>query len=181
MLGLRLGEALAVAWTDVDLKAGTLHVRRTLQRTKTGLAFGEPKRERSRRTVTLPDSLVAILRRHSVRQKKERLRAGGDWQNSRLVFTTPIGTALDDRNVRREFKAILADARFPDIRIHDLRHTCATLLLVQGVHPRTVTETLVHSQISLTMDTYSHVLPTLTKDAAQKMDAILTGRKVGMN
>ena len=109
------------------------------------------------------------------------LLAGGDWQNSGLVFTTPIGTALDDRNVRREFKAILADAKLPDIRIHDLRHTYATLLLVQGVHPRTVMETLGHSQISLTMDTYSHVLPTLTKDAAQKMDAILTGRKVGMN
>lgn len=93
---------------------------------------------------------------------------------SGLVFTTSIGTALDERNVRREFRAILDAAKLPVMRIHDLRHTCASLLLAQGVHPRVVMETLGHSQISITMDTYSHVMPALGVEAAQKMSAALT-------
>jgi len=90
------------------------------------------------------------------------------------VFTTSIGIALDERNVRREFKAILDAAKLPAMRIHDLRHTSASLLLAQGVHPRAVMETLGHSQISITMDTYSHVMPALGMEAAEKMNAAVT-------
>ena len=117
----------------------------------------EPKSERSLRTVALPEVAVKGLKRHRNRQRKERLKAGSWWNPSNLVFTSTIGTPLDERNVRKAFRAILHNAKLPKIRIHDLRHTCASLLLAQGVNPRVVMETLGHSQISLTLDTYSHV------------------------
>jgi integrase len=96
------------------------------------------------------------------------------------VFTTGIGTALDERNVRRAFKSILDAAKLPKMRIHDLRHTCASLLLAQGVHPRVVMETLGHSQISITMNTYSHVMPALGAEAAEKMHGAVTSTPVGV-
>lgn len=174
-VGLRLGESLGLAWGDVDLSARTLRVRRALQRFDGKLRFVEPKSESSNRRVALPESAVDVLRRHRVRQKTERLLAGERWRETGLVFTTTIGTPLDDRNVRKAFRELLDAAELPPMRIHDLRHTCASLLLAQGVHPRVVMETLGHSQISLTLDTYSHVMPTLERDAADRMDAVLTG------
>lgn len=90
------------------------------------------------------------------------------------MFTSSIGTPFEPRNVTRQFKALLTAANLPNIRLHDLRHSCATLLLAQGVNPRVVMETLGHSQVSLTLNTYSHVLPALQADAAAKMNAILT-------
>jgi integrase len=117
---------------------------------------------------------VKALNRCRVRQLEMRLAAGKRWQESGFVFTTPNGTVLDPRNVTRAFKSILAANSLPPIRIHDLRHSCATLLLAQGVSPRVVMETLGHSQVSLTLNTYSHVLPALQEDAASKMDAILS-------
>jgi integrase len=122
----------------------------------------------------MPSVVMSALRAHRTRQLEERLAAGGEWRDSGLVFTSPIGTALDPRNATREFHALLKITETPTIRFHDLRHTAATLLLVQGVDPRTIMETLGHSQISLKMNTYSHVLPTLQADAAAKLDAILT-------
>jgi integrase len=106
-------------------------------------------------------------------QKIQRLAAGGEWLDTGLVFTTPLGAALDDSKVRKEFKALLAKAELPTMRLHDLRHTCATLLIAQGVHPRVVMETLGHSQISITMDLYAHVTSTMQADAAAKMDAAI--------
>ena len=102
------------------------------------------------------------------------MAAGGDWQDSGLVFATPLGSPLDARNMTREYKALLQAAELPNIRFHDLRHAAATLLLAQGVDPRTIMECLGHSQISLTLNTYSHVLPALQADAAAKLDAILS-------
>jgi integrase len=103
-------------------------------------------------------------------------RAGPLWQEWGLVFTTAVGTPLDSSNVRRAFKRLLRAAGLPaTVRLHDLRHTATTLLLAQGVHPRLVMETLGHSQISLTLDTYSHVLPALRQEVAERMDAILRG------
>jgi hypothetical protein len=104
--------------------------------------------------------------------------AGSKWVDSALVFTSTIGTALDERNVRREFKSLLKSAELPEMRLHDLRHTTATLLLGQGVHPRVVMETLGNSQVSLTLDRYSHVPPGLQEEAAKSMDAA-TGCQIG--
>ena len=173
-VGLRKGEALGLRWDDVDLEAGTLSVRKQLQRVDGKLQLVDLKTDRSRRTITLPSISVDALRRHRVRQLEERLVAGRRWSDSGLVFTTTIGTPIDARNLSRWFHEHRERAGIRRVRFHDLRHTCATLLLVQGVHPRVVMDILGHSQISLTLDTYSHVIPSLQAEAAEKMDALLS-------
>jgi len=173
--GLRRGEALALSWDDIDLEAGTLHVRRTVSRIKGEFVWGEPKSKRSRRSIPLPGVCVDALRAHRVRQSAERLAVGPAWQDSGLVFTTAVGTPFEGSSLLRAFHALLESAGLPKRRLHDLRHTCATLLLVQGVPARVVMETLGHSQIALTLNTYSHVLPVMQRDAADLMDAALRG------
>jgi len=125
----------------------------------------------------MPQVVITALKVHRKRQLEERLAAGSEWLDAELVFTSPIGTPLDLRNATREFPAMLAKASLPSVRFHDLRHTAATLLLAQGVDPRTIMETLGHSQISLTLNTYSHVLPALQAEAAKKIDVILGGNR----
>jgi integrase len=174
-LGLRQGEALGLRWPDVDLDAGTLTVRVALQRLGKETRLVEPKSARSRRTVVMPPSVVAALRAHRLRQWEEKLLAGGRWQENGLVFASTIGTPLDARNVVRQFKASLERAGLPDMRWHDLRHTCASLLLAMGTSARTVMDLLGHSQIGLTMNTYSHVVPELKREAADRMERLLTG------
>ena len=153
-----------------DLQA----VRKALTEVKTSVQFTEPKSTRSRRTIALPTVAITALKAHRVRQLEVRLVAGGRWQERGLVFASSVGTALEPRNVTRQFKALLATANLPSIRLHDLRHSCATLLLAQGVNARTIMETLGHSQISLTLNTYSHVLPALQREAAERIDALLS-------
>jgi integrase len=123
----------------------------------------------------MPQVVMAALKTHRRLQLEERMAAGAGWKESGLVFTSPIGTALDSRNVTRVFRSMLIAAKVPLVRFHDLRHTAATLLLNQGVDPRTIMETLGHSQISLTLNTYSHVLPALQTAAADKLDAVVNG------
>jgi integrase len=174
-LGLRRGEALGLHWQDVDLEAGAITVRVTLQRIRGSLQLVEPKTGHSRRTIRLPQIAITALRAHRTQQIQERLLAGSTWQDTGMVFTSHVGTPIDPRNLNRQFDKIVEKAGLPKMRFHDLRHTCATLLLVQGVHPRVVMETLGHSRISETMDRYSHVIPALQQDAANKLDELLTG------
>ena len=174
-VGLRRGEALGLRWTDVEFDAGALAVRAALQRVNGKLQLVQPKTARSRRTIALPQSVIVALHRHRVRQLQERLLAGQRWHDTGFVFTTTLGTPLDPRNVYRHFQRALDKAGLPRKRFPDLRHTCATLLLAQGVHPRVVMDILGHSQIALTMDTYSHVIPALQREAAGRMDALLAG------
>ncbi|OFV90135.1 MAG: hypothetical protein A3G76_12560 [Acidobacteria bacterium RIFCSPLOWO2_12_FULL_65_11] len=141
---------------------------------KTSLHLVEPKSARSRRTINLPAVAVKALRAHRVSQLEARLAAGSRWRDGGFVFTSSIGTPIEPRRISKEFRALLMTAELPTIRLHDLRHSCATLLLAQGVSPRVVMEILGHSQVSLTLNTYSHVLPALQQDAARKMDAILS-------
>ena len=118
--------------------------------------------------------IYGLSRAHRAHQNAERLGLGEAWQKElSLVFTTAVGTPLDARNVTRQFKGHLERAGLPESRFHDLRHSCASLLLAQGVHPRVVMEMLGHSRISMTMDTYSHVLPELQREAAVRMDTAL--------
>jgi integrase len=169
-LGLRQGETLGLWWSDVDLDTGLLRVRRALQRQRGGgLVFTEPKTMRSKRTIPLPPPLVEALRQHQERQEKEQLAAGTLWRSSPCVFTTPIGTPVDPRNDYREFKKLITRAGLPSVRLHDLRHTAASLLLAQNVPARVVMEILGHSQIALTMNTYSHVAPEVSREAAERM------------
>ncbi|MBA2452911.1 MAG: site-specific integrase, partial [Chloroflexia bacterium] len=161
-------------WEDVNLDDGLVHVRGQLQWIDGKPRITPTKTTRSRRTIPLPAVTIDALRQHRVRQLEERLMLGGEWNDHGLVFTTSLGTPLDARNVRRWFTRLLEDANLPVLRFHDLRHSCATLLLAQGVAPRLIMETLGHSQISLTMNCYAHVLPTMQRESASLMDAILT-------
>ena len=171
-LGLRQGEALGLSWDAIYFEKGTLAVRRALQRVSGKLIFVEPKTSRSRRTLHLPQFVLTALRAHQMRQEQERMLAGSRWRESNLVFCTGIGTPLDGPNVTHRLQRLLHDAELPRMRFHDLRHACASLLLFKGIHPRVVMETLGHSQISLTMNTYSHVVPALQREAADKMDEV---------
>lgn len=172
-LGLRQGETLGLRWQDVDMKDQRLTVVYALQRVDGKLRLVEPKTARSRRSIKLPQVIAELLVEHRKRQVEDRLLAGGRWQQSDLVFTTTIGTPLDGAMVTHRFPQLLASAGLPRIRFHDLRHSCASLLLAQGVSPRVVMETLGHSQISLTMNTYTHVMPAAQAEAANAMDRIL--------
>lgn len=180
-VGLRQGELLGLAWSDLDLDAATLRVRQALQRVGGRLVLVEPKSATSHRVVALPGLVVEALLAHRTRQQRERLLAGSRWHEDprTLVFVTTIGTPLDGITVTRRFQATLKTAGLPHQRFHDLRHACASLLLVQGVAPRVVMETLGHSQISLTMNTYSHVIPALGRAAAEGMDAMLASSGAG--
>ena len=173
--GLRPSEALALRWTDLD--GERIRVQRTLVR-HPGLAWSlqEPKTSRSRRTVALPKSAVRALQQHKAKQNEEKLRAGSDYEDHGLIFASRHGTPLDGRLlVRRCFKPLLQAAELPDIRLYDLRHTCATLLLAAGDNPKIVSERLGHSTITLTMDTYSHVLPDMQQASAEKLEGMLFG------
>jgi integrase len=174
--GIRLGEALGLKWDDVDLNSGRLTVRRCLQRQRgKGLVFVEPKTARSRRSIHLAPGTVSALTRHKRGvQAQERLRAGEVWQEHGLVFATEIGRPLEGGYVNERFHRAIAAAGVPDLRVHDLRHTAATLLLTRGVHPKIVQEMLGHSTISLTLDTYSHVAPGLHAVAATQMETLFT-------
>jgi integrase len=173
-LGLRQGEALGLWWEDIDLTTGLLRVRRALQRQRgDGLVFTDPKTQRSKRTLPLPAPLLTALRDHQQQQAKEQITAGPLWRGSPCVFTTPVGTPIDPRNDYREFKKLLARAELPSVRLHDLRHTAASLLLAQSVPARVVMEILGHSAIALTMNTYSHVAPEVSREAAERMARLL--------
>lgn len=171
--GLRRGEALALHWQDVDLDTAVLRVRWTLSRTSTGLELGEPKTEKSRRTVPLPRSAVAALREHRKRQAAEQLAAGPTWQRTGLVFTSEIGTALEPRNVLRRFEALAERAGLSGVHLHTLRHSAASFLLAAGTHTKVVQEHLGHSSYAITADIYSHVAPVQQREAADRLDEAL--------
>ena len=172
-MGLRQGEALGLRWQDVDLALGYLRVAKQLQRVDGRLQLVEPKTARSRRSLALPATIAVRLQEHRLRQDSERALAGSLWIESGLVFTTPEGKPLDGTAITKQFHRHLERAGLPQRRFHDLRHSCATLLLAQGVSPRVVMDVLGHSQIGLTMNTYAHVVPELRREAADRMDRLL--------
>ena len=173
-LGLRKGELLALRWDDVDLDGGVLHVRQNVQRLpEMGLVFGPPKSNKSRRTIPLPAASAKVLRTHRANQAAEALALGPAWVDSGLVFTSTVGTVIEPRNLNRFFDELITKAGVRRIRFHDLRHTCASLLLAQNVPARVVMEILGHSQLAMTTDLYSHVMPTALRAAADAMDRVL--------
>jgi integrase len=171
--GLRRGEALGLHWADVDLDAGMLRVRWNLTRTSQGLQLGEPKTDRSRRTVPLPRSAVETLQAHRARQEDDRRSAGRTWRDNGLVFTTEIGTPLEPRNVLRRFEQLAQRAGLERVHLHTLRHSAASFLLAAGTHTKVVQEHLGHSSYAITADIYSHVGPTLQREAADRLDQAL--------
>jgi integrase len=178
--GLRQGELLGLKWDDLDLDTGKLSVRRTLTASSvyssSGPIFDNPKRAKSQRSIKLTAGAVEALKRHKVIQNEERLRLGTLWEDHNLVFPNRVGKPMDHNNLYyRDFKAALRRAGLPStLRFHDLRHTCATLLLSKNINPKIVQEMLGHATISQTMDTYSHVLPNMQEEAAIAMEVALS-------
>jgi integrase len=172
--GLRQGELLGLKWGDVDLENGLIRVRRTLTRNKGRLLLDEPKTKRSRRTVRLTETAVQALKGHLARQIEQMERLGDLYEDQDLIFATQRGTLTNPTNLRRRsFAPLLEKAALPSIRFHDLRHTCATLLLSSNVNPKIVSEMLGHATIAITLDTYSHVLPTMQDSAARALEDAL--------
>jgi integrase len=175
-VGLRRGELLGLRWTDLELDGEPkLRVGRQLQRMRdgSGRRFVAPKGGKGR-TIRLPARTVEALKAHRARQAQARLKAGSLYQDGGLVFASEIGTPLEPSNIdRRSFKPLLEKAGLPDIRFHDLRHTCATVLLSQGVNPKFVQELLGHADIKLTLGTYSHFLPSMGDQTANAMESAL--------
>jgi integrase len=170
--GLRQGELLGLKWEDVDLEGGKLQVRRTLYKGN----FTTPKTAKSRRTVKLTVRAVEALKRHREAQLEESVPLEGLWQDYGLIFTTHVGTPVNRHNFyTRNFKPLLKKAGLPyAVRFHDLRHTCATLLLSKNVNPKVVSEMLGHANVTVTLDTYSHVLPHMQDGAVDAMESSLS-------
>lgn len=174
-LGLRRGEICGLRWVDVNLAAGTLQITGALQRVNNKLERSLPKTAGSAATLPLPVSLVRALIIHQERQAAERTARGDDWQEHGYVFPSRIGTPLEPGNLNRHLKALLKRAGLPPMRVHDLRHSCASLLIAEGVHPKVIQTILRHANISTTMDVYGHVFPPQQRDAATALAELLDG------
>jgi integrase len=183
--GMRRGELLGLKWQDIDFATSTLHVRRIMTRVPSKLKTEEnkgyveanPKTKKSRRSIRIAPFALTALQRHREAQEEVKKKAGRLWQDHDLVFCTSIGTPLNPERVREPFKALLKEAGLPDIRFHDLRHSAATLLLAMGIHPKIVQEMLGHSNIAMTMDVYSHVLPVMQQEAIDKLNEVMEKQK----
>jgi integrase len=174
--GMRRGELLALKWGELDLDAGTLSVQRSLGRGLTArLEEGEPKSRSGRRRIALSPSIVESLKHHRVRQLEYRLAADEAYQDRGYVFVNETGGHLHPNVLYRRFNALIARAGVPPIRFHDLRHTSATLLLGKGVHGKIVQERLGHANIAMTLDLYSHVTADMQRQAADAIEALISG------
>jgi len=178
--GMRRGELVALKWQDINFVTGTLQVRRILTRIPSkmpgkGYVEAEPKTQKSRRNVVIAPFALKCLKEHRLRQLEEKVKAGPAWQEHDYVFCTSVGTHLNpSKDVLDQLKVLLKKAGLPSIRFHDLRHSAATLLLSEGVHPKIVQELLGHTTISMTMDVYSYVLPSMQQDAIGRLNSALT-------
>jgi integrase len=166
MTGMRRGEAIGLRWSDVDLEAGRIAVRRALVPNGREVVVSEPKTVKGRRVIALDPGTVEVLKGQAARQLGEQ----GAWDEASLetdlVFTQENGAALDPETVTRYFRQAVKKSMLPTIRLHDLRHTHATLALQAGIHPKVVSERLGHATISITLDTYSHAIPAMQEEAA---------------
>jgi len=179
--GMRRGEILGLKWPDIDWEKGVLYVRRTVGRVeKHGMVLSEPKTAKGKRQITLPDFLIDLLELHRGHQLEARQQAGSAWQDQDIVFCSSVGTFMDPSHLRVRFLKLLRNAGLSHMRFHDLRHSMATILLARGVHPKVVQEILGHSDVSITLRVYGHVIPSMHEEAINKMGGILkkqTGEK----
>jgi integrase len=177
VVGLRRGEALALTWSTLDLDASTLRVERSLGVIDGRLSFGPPKSESGRRTVALDVESVRLLRSHKAAQSAEKLALGAGYRDDNLVFVHEDGSPLRPEWVSKRFEVIAKDAGLPRIRLHDLRHSAASLALSAGVPMKVVSERLGHSALAITADIYSHVTDELARESAERVASLVTQRR----
>ncbi len=173
--GMRRGELAGLRWPDVDLDARVLAVRRSRVSVAYRVHDSEPKTKSGRRTVSIDARVAALLRAHRRQQLEERLAWGPAWSDTGYVLTNEDGSPLHPERITVMFGRLVASAGLPRIRLHDLRHTSASLMLSSGVHSKVVSERLGHSSVSITLDLYSHVVPGLQSDAAEKLGDMILG------
>ena len=171
--GMRRGEVLGLRWRDVDLDGRRLSIRQTLISVSYEIRYSTPKTKRGRRSVTIDHHTVAALREHRASQLRQRLTAGPAWEDSDLVFCQADGTPIHPDYFSHAFTRIVETSGLPRIRLHDLRHTHATLALQAGIHPKVVSERLGHANTSITMDIYSHVTPSMQEEVAELVSGLL--------
>ena len=172
--GMRRGELLALRWSNVDLDMAVISVTHSLLRRYGGeFVVKEPKSGKSRRTIALPPSLALLLRKHRFSQAQERDFLGLKLSDDDLLFAKPDGAPLDPTTVSHAFQKVARRVGLPGVRFHDPRHTHASLMLRNGVHPKIVSERLGHSSVAITLDVYSHVTPGLQEAAALRFDDVL--------
>ena len=174
--GMRRGEVIGVRWKDIDLDSAQLAIVQTLTDVNGRLTMSTPKTTRSRRVIYLDDTTVAVLRQHRKRQREDQLAAGPDWAaTGDLAFTDEFGLPIRPEWFSKEFGRLVAASGVPRIRLHDVRHTYATLALKAGVHAKVVSERLGHSSIAITLDLYSHVTPGMARGAADLVASEIFG------
>ena len=171
--GMRRGELLGLSWDSVDLDQRRLFVRQTLIAINYTLELSSPKTKRSRRPITLDDATTFALVEHRARQDQERAQSASAYRDRGLVFAKQNGEPMHPHSVSQGFDRRVKRLGLPRIRFHDLRHTSASLALAAGVHPKAVSERLGHASVTITLDTYSHVVPTLQHEAAAKIAALV--------
>ena len=174
LTGMRRGEALGLRWEDVDLEAGRLSVRRALIPNGKTVVVSEPKTARGRRVVALDPGTVNVLKAQAARQLQEQPEWDEASSDSGYVFTKEDGTPYHPEVVSRFFRQAVKRAMLPEIRLHDLRHTNATLALRAGIHPKVVSERLGHATVSITLDTYSHAIPAMQEEAAARIAELVS-------
>jgi integrase len=172
--GMRRGEALGLRWVDVDFDSLQLAIVQTVSTVDSKVVVGQPKTSGSRRTVYVHDATIKALRQQRQLQAEERLAAGSAWDTDNdLVFRNLTGGPVNPDWFSRHFDKLVEKADVPRIRLHDLRHTNATLSLKAGVHPKVVSERLGHSSIAITLDLYSHVTPGISREAAATVESMM--------
>jgi integrase len=169
--GMRCGELLALHWSDIEFANCSLQVKRTVMQFKNlGCVEAEPKTAKSRRQIKLPLFVVEILINHKAQQNEQRRNNPDVWIDKDLVFTGAEGNYISLTTLRKTFNKVLKQAGLPHMRFHDLRHSAATIMLSKGTHPKVVQEILGHSQVNITMDVHSHVLPSMQEDVTKRWD-----------
>lgn len=177
--GMRRGEVLGVRWQDIDFDRRRLSIRQTIISVDYRVEIGEPKTARGRRSVALDSGTVTALRTHRVKQNQLKLMLGEAWQDNDLVFCRDDGSPVHPDRFTQMFDKHVRDSGLPRIRLHDLRHTHATLALAAGIHPKVVSERLGHSTVAFTMDVYSHAIPSMEAEAAETIANLVRGSKGG--
>lgn len=171
--GMRRGEVCGLRWADLSPDYTSAHINQTLQSTSDGPHFQRPKTHRSRRPIALPAHLTTLLDGQRRKQEARRTAHGGNWQHTDLIVDRGDGGPIHPDSLSSAWRRFIRQHNLPAIRFHDLRHSHATLMLLEGIHPKIVSERLGHASVSFTLEVYTHLLPDMQSEAADAIDRLL--------